>query len=200
MNLLTVMEIIGTVAFSVSGALIAISCSLDIFGVVFIGIITAVGGGMLRDVLLGSCPPAIFSNTLIFTIALVTAVIVFVIAYLNRTQFAALKEKMEKMNNIFDAIGLSAFTVTGTEIAFTSGFGNQILFCVLMGMVTGICGGIFRDILTSRIPDVLKKHIYALASIAGSIVYYALRNGTENKIAAMAAGMLCVFIIRILAI
>ena len=179
---MTVMEIIGTIAFSISGALIGISCELDIFGVVFLGVITSVGGGMLRDVIIGNAPPLIFSNSFIFVIAAITAIIVFIVAYINRQHFQMLKEKIKKINNIFDAIGLSAFTVTGTEIACAAGLSDKLLLVILMGMTTGVGGGIFRDVLVSKIPYVFKKHIYALASVIGSIIYYYTRIAIEKKL------------------
>jgi len=196
---MTGMEIIGTIAFSISGALIGVSCGLDIFGVVFLGVITSVGGGMLRDVILGNIPPLIFSNTYIFVLAAITAIIVFIVAYINRHHFQMLKEKIEKINNIFDAIGLSAFTVTGTEITCAAGFSDKLLLVILMGMTTGVGGGIFRDILVSKTPYVLKKHIYALASVIGSIIYYCIRVNTEKKAIGTVFAMLTVFITRILA-
>ncbi len=197
--IMTAMEIIGTIAFSISGALIGVSCGLDIFGVVFLGVITSVGGGILRDIIIGNIPPLIFSNTYIFIIAAITAIIVFVVAYINKQHFQTLKEKIEKINNIFDAIGLSAFTVTGTEIACIAGFSDKILLVVLMGMTTGVGGGIFRDILVSKTPYVLKKHIYALASIIGSIIYYCIRISTDEKAVGTIFAMMTVFVIRMLA-
>lgn len=197
--IMTAMEIIGTIAFSVSGALIGVSCGLDIFGVVFLGVITSVGGGMLRDVMIGNIPPLIFSNTYLFILAAITAIIVFIVAYINRQDFQTLKEKIEKINNIFDAIGLSAFTVTGTEIACIAGFSDKILLVVLMGMTTGVGGGIFRDILVSKTPYVLKKHIYAIASILGSIIYYCIRISTDEKAVGTIFAMMTVFVIRMLA-
>ncbi len=197
--IMTAMEIIGTIAFSISGALIGVSCGLDIFGVVFLGVITSVGGGLLRDVIIGNTPPLIFSNTYIFVIAAITAIIVFIVAYINRKHFQMLKERIEKINNVFDAIGLSAFTVTGTEIACAAGFSDKILLAVLMGMTTGVGGGIFRDVLVSKTPYVFKKHIYALASIVGSVIYYCIRIVTEEKAIGTVFAMLTVFVIRMLA-
>ncbi len=196
--IMTIMEIIGTIAFSISGALIGVSCGLDIFGVVFLGVITSVGGGILRDIIIGNIPPLIFSNTYIFIIAAITAIIVFVVAYINKQHFQTLKEKIEKINNVFDAIGLSAFTVTGTEITCAGG-ADKLLLVVLMGMTTGVGGGIFRDILVSKTPYVLKKHIYALASIIGSIIYYCIRISTDEKAVGTIFAMMTVFVIRMLA-
>ena len=197
--IMTAMEIIGTIAFSISGALIGVSYGLDIFGVVFLGVITSVGGGMLRDVIIGNTPPLIFSNTYIFVLAAITAIIVFIVAYINRHHFQMLKEKIEKINNVFDAIGLSTFTVTGTEIACAAGFSDKLLLVILMGMTTGVGGGIFRDVLVSKTPYVLKKHIYALASLVGSIIYYCIRISTEEKSVGTVFAMLSIFIIRMLA-
>lgn len=197
--ILVVMEWIGTIAFAVSGALIAVSCGLDLFGVTFLGCITAVGGGMLRDILLEQCPPAIFSNTPVLLVAALTSVIVFIIAYINRQHFEILREKIERINNVFDAVGLAAFSVTGTEIACAAGYSDKVLFVVIMGMITGVGGGIFRDVLVASAPYVLKKHIYALAALFGSILYYLIREHAENTVVGTIAAMLSVILIRMLA-
>ena len=197
--ILVVMEWIGTIAFAISGALIAVSCGLDLFGVTFLGCITAVGGGMLRDILLEQCPPAIFSNTPVLLVAALTSVIVFIIAYINRQHFEILREKIERINNVFDAVGLAAFSVTGTEIACAAGFSDKVLFVVIMGMITGVGGGIFRDVLVASAPYVLKKHIYALASLFGSILYYLTRKHAENTVVGTIVAMLSVILIRMLA-
>ena len=197
--IITAMEIIGTIAFAISGALISVSCGLDIFGVVFIGVVTAVGGGMLRDVLIGKFPPAIFSNTYIFAVAALTALVVFIIAYINRKHFKTLRERIERINNVFDAIGLAAFTVTGTEIVCAAGFEDKMLLVVLLGMLTGCGGGIFRDILVDKTPYVLKKHVYALASVSGSIIYYLINIYTGGKIIGTVAAMVFIIAVRMLA-
>ncbi len=194
--IITIMEYVGTIAFSVSGALIAISCNLDIFGVVFVGVITAVGGGMLRDVLIGNCPPAIFSNMYVFSVAVFSAILVFIIAYINRKNFSIFREKIERINNIFDAIGLSAFTVTGTQIAIQAGYSDKILLVVLMGMTTGVGGGIFRDVLVSKIPYVLKKHVYALASAIGSLAYCIINLWFDGEFVGTVVAIFVIFGIR----
>ncbi len=198
-EIIKVLEIIGTVAFAISGALVAIGANLDIFGVVFVGCITAVGGGIVRDLLLGITPPMIFSVYHIFLLALITAVAVFIIAYINKSKFNAFRTKIEHINNIFDAVGLAAFSVTGAEVGFTHGFSDNALIIIVIGMTTGIGGGIFRDILTDTTPYVFKKHIYALASIFGSALYFALRHLIDDIQTASVIAMLCVVIIRMLA-
>ncbi len=198
-EIMKVLEIIGTVAFAVSGALVAIGASLDIFGVIFVGCITAVGGGILRDILLGINPPAIFNNLPVFLIALITTVIVFIIAYINRKRFNVFRMKIEYANNFFDAIGLAAFSVIGSEVGYLNGFSGNGFIIIVIGMITGIGGGIFRDILTDTTPYVFKKHIYAIAAISGSFLYFILRIYIENISISSVLSMLIVFVIRMLA-
>lgn len=99
---------------------------------------------------------------------------------------------------MFDAIGLSVFTVSGAEIAYESGYSDKLLLVVLMGMITGVGGGIIRDLLVSRIPYVLKKHVYALASASGSLVYYLFHNYLYFQVWGTIIAILSVFIIRML--
>ena len=128
--ILFALEIIGTVAFAVSGAFVAIKARFDIFGVLVIGCITAVGGGITRDMLIGATPPAIFSKIYIVGIACLASLIVFIVAYIKRKKFDEIRERIEHINNIFDAIGLAAFTVMGTEIAFTNGISENVFLSI----------------------------------------------------------------------
>lgn len=198
-EIIRTMEIIGTVAFALSGALVAIGSGLDIFGVVFLACITAFGGGVLRDVLLGITTPAIFNDFGIFLVAAAVAVLTFIIAYILKLKFNLIRNKIEAVNNIFDAIGLSAFVVIGAEAACINGFSNNSFLVVFCGMITGVGGGIFRDVLIHTTPYVLKKHIYAIAAIMGGITYYLLRKYTPNIQSASVISMVLVFAVRMLA-
>lgn len=182
-----------------SGALVAIGANLDIFGVVFVGCITAVGGGMVRDIILGINPPSAFLNYYICFIAMIVSIIVFVIAYINRQKFSLFRMKIEYVNNFFDAVGLAAFSVTGAEVGYIHGFSDNGFIIVVIGMITGVGGGIFRDILTDTTPYVLKKHIYALASISGSLLYFILRKYFNYSPLLSVWAMLSVIVIRMLA-
>ncbi len=197
-TIIFIMELIGTVAFAISGALIAARCSLDLFGVVLVGCITSVGGGILRDLFLGHFPPAIFSNIIILLIAAITSIVVFVIAYYNADKFETLEKRIESINNFFDAVGLATFSVIGTETACETEFSGMAVFSISMGLLTGIGGGIIRDILVDKTPYVLKKHIYALASIFGSCIYYFIRTSGDETVAALIA-MPLIIVIRMLA-
>ncbi|MBQ8794606.1 MAG: trimeric intracellular cation channel family protein [Clostridia bacterium] len=193
-----IMELIGTIAFAISGALIAVRRSLDLFGVVLVGSITSVGGGIMRDLFLGKFPPNIFSNVIVLIIAAITAIVVFVISYFNVNKFESFEKRIESINNFFDAVGLATFSAIGTEMACELGFYDMAIFSISMGMLTGIGGGIIRDILVDSTPYVLKKHIYALASIIGSTIYYLIRiNG--NKIVALIVSIPIIVVIRLLA-
>ncbi|MBR7163956.1 MAG: trimeric intracellular cation channel family protein [Clostridia bacterium] len=198
-EIVQMMEIIGTVAFALSGSLVAISSGLDVFGVVFLSCITAFGGGIIRDILLGISPPAIFSNFTIFLLAMIVAVMTFVIAYVFKEKFSFFKTRVEVVNNVFDAIGLGAFVVIGSEIACLNGFLNNGFIVVFSGMITGVGGGIFRDVLIDITPYVFKKHIYAMAAIMGGITYFALRKYIQNIQLASVLSMLLIFTIRMLA-
>lgn len=197
--ILQILEIVGTIAFAISGAFVAIKARLDLFGVLFIGCITAVGGGITRDILIGQTPPAIFFNLHILLIAAFSALIVFIISYIYNQKFDELEKKTERINNFFDAVGLSAFSVMGTEIAFVQGLSSNVFLSIMLGLLTGVGGGIFRDILTSTTPYVFKKHIYAIASIFGASVYYILRVCLDGTLIASAVGMLLILTVRMLA-
>lgn len=193
MIILKVLEIVGTIAFAVSGAFVAIKAKLDLFGVLFIGCITAVGGGIVRDLLIGATPPAIFSNAHILFVALGTSFLVFLLAYIKRKDFEEIQKKVEYVNTFFDAVGLAAFTVMGTEVAFVEGLSENAFLSIALGMLTGVGGGIFRDVLTDTTPYIFKKHVYALASIGGAAVYYAIRyHVAQVWIPSLIAGLLIV--------
>ena len=199
MIILQILEIIGTVAFAVSGAFVAIKAKLDLFGVLFVGCITAVGGGIMRDILIGQTPPVIFSKLYILIIAAFSALAVFVISYIYNQKFDELEKKTEHVNNFFDAIGLAAFSVMGTETAFVQGLSYNVFLAITLGVLTGVGGGVLRDMLTSTTPYIFKKHVYAVASLLGASVYYILRVLLDGTIIASAVGMLLILAVRMLA-
>ena len=170
--IILVMELIGTVSFAVSGALAAIGCGLDIFGVVTVGCVTAVGGGIMRDLIIGNIPPKIFSNPIILLVAVVTTLVVFIVAYIYRNKFKRFRTKIEAFNVFFDALGLGAFSITGVEIVCISSYRHNALLAITLGVITGVGGGIIRDVLVNEKPYVLIKHIYAVVSILGCCLYY----------------------------
>ncbi len=194
-----VLECIGTVAFAVSGALVAISHKLDLFGVLTVGSVTAVGGGITRDLLLGQTPPKIFSNPIILILALVTALAVFIIAFINAKKFENLSQKIDKINIFFDALGLAVFSVSGVEIACKAGFSKNFILAIILGVITGVGGGVLRDIFVNEKPYILTKHIYAVASLIGCLVYFVVKIYLGYKVIGTVVSALIIVTIRMLA-
>lgn len=167
-------EIIGTIAFAVSGAMIAIDRGLDLFGVIFLAIMTALGGGTIRDIVIGQFPPRMFYSYQYLLISALCAIGVFAFMYHQKRNSEQKRLLFQKYINIFDAIGLGFFSVIGVQVSIAAGFGENGFLCICLGMTTGCGGGIIRDLLSRETPYVLKKHIYAIASILGSCVYYVM--------------------------
>lgn len=197
--IITIMEWIGTVSFAVSGALVAIRSTLDLFGVITVGCITAVGGGIIRDLLLGNTPPKVFFNPLIVLVACLTTLVVFIVAYIYRNVFEKIREKTELVNVFFDALGLAAFSITGVEIAHMADHDQSILLEITLGVLTGVGGGVLRDVLVNEKPYILTKHIYAVVSVAGCCLYYVVSIRFGYKVFATVAVLILTVLMRILA-
>ncbi len=195
----SVLEVAGTISFAISGAMAALEKRVDLFGVIFLGATTALAGGIIRDVLIGKTPPSAFSNYRYMAIAAVTAAIVFLIAWLSKEHYEHNVDVVSAVNNIFDAAGLGAFTITGAKVAMGMGYMDNGFFVVFLAMVTGIGGGVLRDLMIGEIPFVLRKRIYAVASILGGIVYYQLVRYRADDMAAAFIGIGIVFGLRMLA-
>lgn len=192
-------EAAGTIAFASSGAMIAIKKNLDLLGVIVLGVTTAVGGGMLRDIIIGNVPPALFKDPIYVLLAFITVMVLFMIVRCNQQILASRSiESYEKVMNIFDAVGLGAFTVTGIDTGVLAGYGDFHFLIIFLGVITGIGGGILRDIMAGQTPFILKKHVYACASIAGALAYVFLMEFI-NESAAMLTGAFLVILIRMLA-
>ncbi|MBR3954522.1 MAG: trimeric intracellular cation channel family protein [Clostridia bacterium] len=192
-------EMIGTISFAVSGAMIAIARKLDAFGVLALGMVTAFGGGAVRDLLIGYVPPRCFYSFRLLAAAFVSALAVFVVAYILREHYFRREKLIDNINNIVDSVGLAAFTVSGIQAAITAGEEENPYFCVFLGMLTGVGGGILRDCMSRTIPLVFTKRVYATASIIGGAVYYALLHFECNGTAAAAIAMILIVLIRICA-
>ena len=196
--IITAIEVIGTVAYAVSGAMAAIEKRADFFGVIFLACVTAAGGGILRDVLLGHFPPRIFFDMLNVTAAITTAVLVFMLARHWKTAYLSNTRAIDTIDNVFDALGLGALTVMGVQIALESGLQDNCPAAMFIGMVTGVGGGLTRDLIINEMPFVLKKRIYAVATLAGGLVYYLMQGHADQTVAAFTS-MGVTFAIRMLA-
>ena len=164
-EVLFVLELIGAAAFAVSGAMAAIEKRADIFGVLFLAVTTALGGGVIRDVLIGRIPPVMFVSYWYLLISVAAALAVFIDAYLRSEKYKLHLDKLDAVNNIFDAIGLAVFTVSGMNAAMP--VSDNIILVLFVGMCTGVGGGMLRDVMTNTMPKVLRKRVYAVASLLG---------------------------------
>ncbi len=184
-------DLCGTAVFALSGALAAGRHRMDPFGVIALASVTAVGGGSIRDALLGATPVFWINDPNYIIVILATVLLTFLLI-----------RKPKKVNQytlpVADALGLALFTIIGAEKALGLGFGGMI--AVVMGLITGVGGGIIRDLLCRQVPMVLRTEIYATASIVGGISYtLALLLEAANQIA-LAIGMISALIIRLSAI
>ncbi len=162
-----VLDLFGTMAFAVTGALRAIEHKYDIVGVIILGTTTGLLGGVMRDTILGIFPPYNFSDTIHVALTTITSTIIFFLYHRIK--------KYENMFNIFDAIGLGVFTFTGASIAYSL-FSTNIVLIIISSLLTAFGGGIVRDVLVREPPIVFTKEVYALASFIGVILFLILVN------------------------
>lgn len=183
-----ILEYIGVISAAITGTMAGIEKRVDMFGAIFLAMITALGGGIMRDILLGEFPPRMFTSYVYITLVVFFSLMVFFDAVVKRDSYRAHKERLDAVNNIFDAIGLASFTIVGMDITIGKyGLVNPVLI-ILMGMTTGVGGGMIRDMLTNAMPKVLYKRIYAIASVAGGLLYYGfLRLGLNKTVGALIA-------------
>jgi uncharacterized membrane protein YeiH len=181
MTELLILNLIGTFVFGVSGGILAVRKQMDVFRILVLSVVAALGGGMMRDVLLGHTPPATLNDWRYIAVAASAGVLVFV----DHGRVG----RWHSLIVSFDAAGLGLFTVTGTVAALSAGLGS--IASALLGMLTGIGGGVLRDVLAGEVPFVLRKEIYALASLLGALIVIAanhthLLGTTTNVVAALA--------------
>ncbi len=190
------LELIGTCAFAVSGALVGIGKRMDVFGVCILGLTTAVGGGIIRDVLLGTVPPAAFRDPIYIITAAVSALITLIPAV--RRSFSPGHRVFEEILFISDSAGLGIFTVCGAKTAVEAGYGENIFLVIFVAVITGVGGGVLRDIFAGDRPMIFVKYIYACASIVGAVVYLLCLHA-ELQSLGLIVGFASVFLIRVLA-
>ncbi len=165
-------EFVGIVAFAVSGAMISIDRKMDLFGVVFLGLVTALGGGAIRDVFLGVIPPRNFFNFRHLMCAVITSLVVFVLARIFRKFFFENYKKINMAVNFFDAVGLASFAISGVRLTIEAGYGGHDFFVIFMGIFTAVGGGMLRDVMSREKPMIFCKNIYATATLIGTVFYY----------------------------
>jgi uncharacterized membrane protein YeiH len=189
-ELLKLIDLLGTVAFAVSGVFAAMQKRLDAFGILIIAFITAVGGGTLRDMMIGDLPVSWMKNMNYFIIIVFTTAVVII--------FQNSIQNFQKTLLVFDSIGLGFFTILGLQKGIL--FGLNPTVCIALGTVTACFGGVIRDISLNNIPLIFQKEIYATACIFGGIIYFLLLKTSLNEDLVNIICILTILLIRILAV
>lgn len=189
-HFLYIIEILGTIAFALSGAFMAMEKKLDPFGVIILAFVTAIGGGTIRDVLIGNTPVAWLRNETITIVILLTAGAAFF--------FGKHLRQLTTTLFIFDSLGLGLFTVIGIEKGLELHFSPGI--CVALGTMTGCFGGVLRDVLLNNVPLIFHKEIYASACMIGGGVYFLLVQTTLSPDWITIISIIVIVVIRVVAV
>ena len=185
-----IIDILGTIAFAISGVLVAMNKRMDPFGVLIIAFVTAVGGGTLRDIMVGVEPVSWMQN--------MTFVYVIIATTLFAVVFRNLLKHLRRSLFLFDTIGIGLYTVVGIETGLVAGL--HPIICIALGTMTACFGGVIRDILCNEIPVIFRKEVYATACIFGGFTYFLLLQFLEDRNYLFIIAGLVVIIIRILAV
>jgi uncharacterized membrane protein YeiH len=189
-NLIEVLDWVGTLAFALSGGLLGVRKRFDLFGVLFLSFVVAVAGGMMRDILIGALPPAAITDTHYFMISIGAGLLTFYWY----PRVASLQHQIL----LFDMVGLALFAVIGAQKALD--YGINPLMAAIMGMLTGIGGGMARDVLAGEVPFVLRADLYAIAALAaGAAVSIGHVIGSPPLVPMLLGAALCIFL-RLMAI
>ncbi len=189
-DFLFIIDILGTFAFAVSGAFLAMQKRLDPFGVLVLSFVTAIGGGTLRDMMIGNLPVSWLRNE--------TATIVIFSSALATMLFGSFLKRFTTTLFLFDALGLGLFTIIGIELGMEKNF--NIGACIAIGTITACFGGVIRDVLLNNVPLLFRKEIYAMACITGGLVYFLFRNVALDANVSKVICILLIFLIRLIAV
>ena len=189
-----IFEMMGIAAYGVSGALTATKRRMDMFGTIVLGVTTAVGGGVIRDIVLGSTPPRSFVHPIYVAVAAAFSALVLIPCV---RRLITNNRVYDVVMFLLDTAGLGLFTVMGVAMALESAQEYNTFLVVFVGVITGVGGGVLRDMFSGGIPYIFVKHIYACASIAGAVVCAMMWDGA-GKVYAMLAGVAVIVIIRCL--
>lgn len=199
---LFVIEMLSVTSFAISGSITALKKNMDIFGVMVLGLTTSVGGGIIRDIILGINPPKIFFDPSYAIVALITSLVTFLVEYIKRKKNYVLLSTHSHFNELclfwLDTIGLAIFTMVGISTAYEKSVNYSDYLVCSVGVITGVGGGLTCDILARNTPRLFVKHVYASASIAGSILCVSLWDIT-GPLAAMILGACLIVLLRFLA-
>ena len=197
--IMTIIENVGLIAFAISGAVVAAKKDMDLFGINLMALVTATGGGLIRDIIIDRIPPVMFVNPALTIITLITANIAFVVMYLKKPMPKGITPVYDKLLFWLDTLGLAAFTVDGAFAGIYSDYSDNLFLVAFLGVITGIGGGLIRDVLADKVPYVLVKHVYAIACIAGAAVTVFLWKFTGSELISSLCGFSTIVLLRFLA-
>jgi uncharacterized membrane protein YeiH len=189
--LLFIIEILGLAVFSASGAMVAGARRMDLFGVLVLGLVTALGGGTIRDLLLQQPVAWVKDPTLLIVPTLAAAAVFFI---------PVLRKAPQRPFLIIDAMGLALFTIVGTQKALNLPTPAPVIIAILMGMTTGVAGGILRDVLSGNVPLIFLKEIYATASLAGATMFWVATYFKVDPMVSIFAAIILTLALRLAAI
>lgn len=190
LNVALALDLVGTLIFALSGALVGVRRDLDLFGIAVLSVAAGLGGGVVRDLLLGVAPPAALTNAAYLPVAIAAAGL----GFLFHPGIARLTASVQ----LLDAVGLGFFAIAGTLKSLDHGQGAVV--AVLLGVLTGVGGGVIRDVLVAEVPVVLRQEVYALAALVGAAIFVVLIDVGVGKAVAVPASVALVVGLRILAI
>ncbi|MBW9212676.1 MULTISPECIES: trimeric intracellular cation channel family protein [Terrabacteria group] len=195
-----ILEMLGTIAFAISGSIIGIRSKLDLFGVSMLSVITATCGGLIRDVILGIFPPVSLQNPSYILLSIAVGIITFCVVYFRMEEKISGRKNARIVLLWMDSIGLGVFTVVGIAQAYRLYPQRSNSLFVLAGVLTGVGGGLIRDVIVNDLPQIFRKDIYASASIVGALVCTLLIRMQVSMSVWMLFGTILITIIRLVAV
>lgn len=194
-----ILEIVGLTAFAITGALDSIESRMDMLGVLIMGVVTSIGGGITRDIILGQIPRS-FADPFYFYASLIISLATFAFVYYKRNiKGENISNYFDDILTITDAIGLAVFSILGMNVAYSISLEFSPILYLVCGTLTACGGGILRDIMSQKLPYVFDRNIYASASILGSVIYFLLRRTPVAQPTSMIISILIIFIVRYIA-
>lgn len=187
---LHIIDVLGVFAFAVSGAFFAMEKKLDPFGVLIVSFVTSIGGGTLRDILIGKLPVTWLSNEWVAIVIISSAFATMI--------FGKFLKKFNSTFFMFDALGLGLYTIYGIEMGIERGFSTGV--CIALGTITASFGGVIRDVLLNHVPLIFRKEIYAMASVTGGLLFFLLHWLKIDNDAGRVICILAIFLIRLTAV
>ena len=195
-NIIFALELVGTITFAISGATLGLEKGMDLMGITILGLTTGVGGGIIRDLIVGQTPPLTFRNPIYLIVSIITSVIVFMPPV--RKWIFSKSTLYEMLMLVMDSVGLGVFTVSGIQAGYAATSIHGVILLSFVGVVTGVGGGVLRDMMAGDRPYIFVKHFYASASLIGAIFCTVLWNNIDQRIA-MTGGAAIILSLRLMA-